>query len=196
MMAKKTRQLCWRMLMAKRDRLGNNSSECKSKDIPKQSLQSLLDTNSPVVDDNVGHPSLVRRENLEGVISDQNKDLEKKSEESYISIVKTIVYISKENLRELRKNKEKIRDEFVRYFKKLITTQIVILFIFILLKGFVNFKIEDNVIIAFMTSIFVETLSCVVIMITFAFKSKEEVTIINTLNTVVETFQKFKKTSK
>ena len=119
-------------------------------------------------------------------------NLKTRSEIFYIDTVRDIVRTSKTNLNAMRDDKERLRVEFVSFFKLIIAVQLVFLLILILANGYCNdFNVSDTVLATFMTSIFVETIGCVLVMVTFAFKSTEVVEIISTLNTVVETFQKF-----
>ena len=53
-------------------------------------------------------------------------------------------------------------------------------------------QLSDNVLTVYMTSVFVETLGAVVVMIKYAFKADEEVRIIDILNAVVKNFQKYR----
>ncbi len=115
-----------------------------------------------------------------------------RSEDFYNEVVSKIVDISNGNLEELRGDKFKLRENFVSFFKDVLTIQIIFL-LFMLITNATNIThLSDNVLISFMTSVFVETIGCLLLMIKFAFKSDEELKIIETLNSVVKTFQKFK----
>lgn len=115
-----------------------------------------------------------------------------KSEEAYIDIVKTVVNLSGENLENLRMDKKKLRDKFVNFFIVILSAQMFVLFTIFLLKGFFSwFEVGEKALTVYMTSVFVETLSVIAIMITFAFKSKEEIDIIGILNAVVSKFKKY-----
>ena len=118
--------------------------------------------------------------------------IKEKSEENYIEIVKNIVETSKEQLNAQRDNKKKLRKGFTIFFCCFISIQFVVLMLIVFFKGFCsNFTLNENVIMSLVASIFIETLGAIVIMIRFAFDSQQEITILETLNTVVENFQKF-----
>lgn len=113
------------------------------------------------------------------------------TELQYIDIAKEIVKISKSQLTKQNESKKKLRDGFTPYFKWLIAIQLAFLAILLLLKGFCpHFRLSDAVIISYITSVFVETLGGVIVMITYAFNSKEEVEATKILTGVIEHFQK------
>lgn len=113
------------------------------------------------------------------------------SVDAYIDVVKSVVGSSIGNLDTLQKNKKELRGSLISFFMELLAWQFVILCILIFVKGsFSSFNISESVLVTFMTAVFVETLGAVLIMIGFAFKSDEEVSIIKILNAVVEKFQK------
>lgn len=163
---------------------GNNSVVTDSL-IETVSVSSLA-TNQ--IDDNNTSSKTVK-ENL----LDTNALLRKDSEKFYMSIVGSIVTSSQENLKDLRNDKEELRLRFVSFFETIIYAQLMFMFILIAGKTVFELNLSDSALIVYMSTVFVETLGCVVLMIKFAFKSQEEVEIIGTLNTVVKTFQKFKK---
>ena len=50
---------------------------------------------------------------------------------------------------------------------------------------------SDSVVSAYVISVFAETLSGLIIMIKFAFQSKQDVELIKILNSIIEHFQKY-----
>ncbi len=129
-------------------------------------------------------------EDLEGGI----KDLQNESEIRYIKIVEEIVDSSKQQLFSQHDNKSSIRKKFQNFFIKLLSWQMVAVIALIILSAcFKWFDISDKVIIVFITSVFVETLGAIVIMIKFAFDNTQEVQILKILSGAIRNFQKFKK---
>ena len=128
----------------------------------------------------------------EKTIGEYNALAVQQSEKAYIEIVRGVVEKSSASLTALREDKKNLRDSFVGLFKVLIMAQLIALAIVIIVKGFVPcFRISDNIVLTFMTTVFVETIGVIALMIAFAFTSKEEIEIINILNSVVENYQKY-----
>lgn len=113
------------------------------------------------------------------------------TELEYIDIAHEIVAISRVQLNRQTESKQSLRKGFTPYFKWLIAAQLVFLAILLLLKGLCpSFRLSDTVIISYITSVFVETLGGVIVMVTYAFNSKEEVEATKILSGVIEHFQK------
>lgn len=122
------------------------------------------------------------------------KKLQEVSELRYITIVEDIVKLSSNQLVSQQEKKIGSRESFQKFFIWLLIGQMSALIILIIAKAiFKDFNLTDKVIITFITSIFVETLAVVGIMIKFNFDSSQEVQILKILNGVVEKFQKFGK---
>lgn len=115
------------------------------------------------------------------------------SERKYISLVDKIVDISKEQLGYQHSDKQAFRKVFGKFFSIFLSVQyIALLVIMIINAACPGFTISDNLIKAYIVSVFVETLGVVVVMVRFAFDTKQEVEILSTLNSIVEHFQKYK----
>ena len=109
----------------------------------------------------------------------------------YIDIAKNIVGVSEAQLYHQNKSKGLLRGGFTPYFKWLIVIQLLFLGVLLMLKGFCPcFHLNDVVIITYITSVFVETLGGVIVMVTYAFNSKEEVEATKILTGVIEHYQK------
>lgn len=120
-----------------------------------------------------------------------NQKVIEKSEEAYIEIVKVVVEKSGKNLDNLRNDKVALRKKFVNLFSFVLISQLIVLFAILITKGFFSwFYISSDIIITYMSTLFVETLGVIAMMITFAFKSSEEIRIIDILNSVVSNYQK------
>lgn len=115
--------------------------------------------------------------------------LERKSEESYINIVESVVDFSKDKLNVMSKQKNKMQRTLIDFCLQIVTVQLFILFLLLVCGP--NAGVSDKVIITFMTAVFTETLGAIIIMIRYAFKSDEEVSIIDILNAVVGRYQKY-----
>ena len=147
--------------------------------------------NSSNIDDN--YFNNITTEDTLGKIEQYNLIVLQKSEEAYIEIVRDVVKKSGENLSLLRKDKTYLRNRFVCLFSWILVLQIIVLFGIFACKGFVpSFAVSNDIIMTYMTTVFLETLGVIALMITFAFKSAEEIKIIGILNSVVSNYQKYK----
>lgn len=109
----------------------------------------------------------------------------------YDDIVREVVNISKTQLGIQSTSKEKLKTSFSTFFKILLSAQLIFLALLIVYQAFFAEKrLSDAVIISYISSVFVETLGGVILMITYAFNSKEEVETIRILNRVVQYYQK------
>lgn len=124
---------------------------------------------------------------------DVKADLRRSSEEHYITITEDIVGISKEQLSSQNNNKILLRRIFLIFFAVLLSLQISILIVFIFLQAYSKtFTIAENVLLTFMSAVFLETLGGVIAMVKFAFSNDQEVQILTIMNNVITGFQKFK----
>ena len=123
------------------------------------------------------------------IIVKKKKSIKDKSEEIYLEVVQDVVDFSKINLETIHFEKKLLRDRLIEFCLQILAIQLVFLFLFLVLRQ--QMGLSDNVLSVFMTSVFVETLGAIFIMIKFAFKSDEEVKIIDILNAVVKNFQKY-----
>lgn len=120
--------------------------------------------------------------------------IRKKSEEGYIAVVRDIVDASTKQLDIQNENKKDIRGQLIKFFIDFLNIQYVSLFLLLVFKGFLTeFGLSDTVLLAFITSVFVETLGAVIIMIRFAFDSNQEINALKILHGVIEHYQKFTK---
>lgn len=118
-------------------------------------------------------------------------DVRIKSEEAYVIIANRVVDISEKQLNRQHKGKEDLRKSFSKYFKWVISLQLIFLALLLTGKALLpKFYLEDNIIIVFITSVFVETLAAVIYMIIYAFNCDQEVKTTEILNGVIEHFQK------
>ena len=127
-------------------------------------------------------------------IDDLESDVKLKwdNEKKYLAVVDKIVDTSVAQLNSQNGNKTNLRNKFFPLFKGLIIAQLVFIIVLILLQGFcfTCFEIDTTVLVAVISSVFVETLGVIGVMIKFSFDSKQEVNILQILNGVVEHFQK------
>ena len=121
--------------------------------------------------------------------------LKEKSEENYLRIVANIVEVSQSQLTNQNTSKQENRKILLSFFKWFLLAQYVVMLALFVLKGFTvgGFSISDSIILTYITSVFVETVGAIIIMVKYAFKSDQEVQILKILNGVVEKFQKFSK---
>ncbi len=120
----------------------------------------------------------------------EQQSIRDKSEQTYIDIVQDVVENSKENLTAIRDDKQSLRYRLIDFCLTMLAVQMIFLIIFLLCSRKIG--LSDNVLSVYMTAVFVETLGSVIVMVKYAFKSEEEVKIIDILNAVVKNFQKYK----
>lgn len=118
-----------------------------------------------------------------------SKSIKNMSEETYLNIVQDVVGFSKENLSTMHEEKLELRSRLIDFCLQVLAIQMIFLIIFLLFAKPIG--LSDGVLSVFMTAVFVETLGAVIVMIKYAFKSDEEVKIIDILNAVVKNFQKY-----
>ena len=125
--------------------------------------------------------------------SEIDNALKRKSEDTYRKIALKIVDTSSKQLEEQNTSKNKLKSIFTTFFIIFIGIQYLVLISLLFTKAFVPIlNLSDTVIISYITSVFVETLGAIAIMITYAFDSKQEVNILKILNGIISNYQKFK----
>lgn len=125
-------------------------------------------------------------------INKETKSIKDKSEETYLDIVQDVVKNSKKNLETMHKEKLDLRYRLIDFCLQILCIQMIFLIILLLFSKKIG--LSDNVLSVYMTAVFVETLGSVIVMVKYAFKSDEEVKIIDILNAVVKNFQKYDNT--
>lgn len=142
-------------------------------------------------DNAIFKPVVVTNENQ--AYKNRQNDIRILSEEQYLYTVKDVVIFSKENLKKIHKEKLDLRRRLIDFCLHVLGIQITFLLIFLFFGNYLS--ISDNVLSVYMTAVLAETLGAVIVMIKYAFKSDEEVKIIDILNAVVKNFQKYKDTN-
>ncbi len=126
-------------------------------------------------------------------LDNSSKKLAKESDESYRKVAEKIVEVSTDQLKKQNKSKNELKSSFSLYFKIILVAQLVGLFILLMIRGFSeSFILSDTIIITLITSVFVETLGVVAIMVKYSFNSEQEVKILEIINYVIKDYQKFK----
>ncbi len=116
------------------------------------------------------------------------------SEDAYIKIAEKIVQTSTNQLEDQNESKNRLKEKFTKFFIWFISIQYG--FLALLLVGMAIFdfvELDTAIIMAYIGSVFVETLGAIILMITYAFNSQQEVKILEILNKVIANYQKFKK---
>lgn len=121
------------------------------------------------------------------------KGLAKQSEDAYRDVADKIVSQSIEQLGEQNESKNDLKKLFTIFFTIFISVQFLIMVGLLVCVGFFEMALSDTVLISYITSVFVETIGAIIIMIRYAFDSQQEVNILQILNGVIENYQKFKK---
>lgn len=120
-------------------------------------------------------------------------ETEYESDKGYREITKDIIDVSKEHLEFQRNGKQNLRRLFSIFFSILLILQFISIVVFISLNAATGcqFQISEELLRLYIVSVFVETLSAMAVMLAFAFVSKEELDIVNILNNIIRSYQKF-----
>lgn len=123
---------------------------------------------------------------------DYELDMQKRSEDDYIEITNKIVGASVHQLSEQNKSKSELKSTFTKFFILFVSAQYIALVLFLALRMIFGVSnLSDGVIIAYISSVFVETLGAIVLMIKYAFDSKQETNVLKILSAAISNYQKF-----
>ena len=120
-------------------------------------------------------------------------ELAKNSEVTYTDIAEKLVETSSVQLKTQNQSKTSLKKTFTIFFIVFISVQYLVLIALMFIKTFLNTYLRDTVLLAYISSVFVETLGAIILMIKYAFDSNQEINILNILNGVIKNFQKFQK---
>lgn len=127
-------------------------------------------------------------EKVDDVDSKINQD--EKSDNSYQRTANKIVNISANQLSEQNTSKRHFQKILLVFFIILLSVQFLAIIVLVLIKGFSkNFEISDAILLTFITSVFVETLGVIAIMVKFSFNNEQETKIISILNSYIKDFK-------
>ena len=165
----------------------NIDQEWESKDKLSKEKISVFDVHEDWIDDWVEDPNEIDKS-----IDDT---LKKDSEERYLAIVTNIVDVSQNQLQQQNNSKTNNRKILLKFFVMFLIAQYFVMLLLFAFQGFAlwGFELNDPIVMTYITSVFVETLGAIIIMVKYAFQSDQEVQILKILNGVVEKFQKFNK---
>lgn len=125
-------------------------------------------------------------------IPEEWRDLASRSEENYIDVAHEIVEASTDQLNDQNTSKAKLKKTLCIFFMIFISVQYAaLLAIFGLQIAQVGVPLPNDIIIAYITSIFVETLGAIILMIKYAFDSKQEIQVLKILEGIITNYQKF-----
>lgn len=123
---------------------------------------------------------------------DWDADLTSQSEAEYIDVAHEIVDTSIKQLDNQNASKATLKQILCIFFMCFIGIQYIALLVIFALEIFqVGLRLPNEIVIAYITSIFVETLGAIILMIKYAFDSKQETQVLKILNGVISNFQKF-----
>ncbi len=118
--------------------------------------------------------------------------LKAKSEDAYIDIANQIVTCATIQLGEQNESKNTLKKIFTIFFVVLLSAQYMALAALLFIRAFQKESLlTDTVIITYITSVFLETLGAVIIMIRYAFASDQETKVLSILNSIIDRFKKF-----
>ena len=145
----------------------------------KQKFEKLLNL-STVVD-----PSEIDK-NVE--LLNKYLDLLNNSEQKYLNNVENIINSSIVQLKSQNDFKKSIRRFFMIFLSVFLSIEFICLFILLIFNKFLC--ISDAIIIAYISSVFVETISAILLMVKFSFDSQQEIQSLQILNNAIEKIQK------
>ena len=118
---------------------------------------------------------------------------ELESNRDYRGVANRIITVSQKQLEDQQRSKVELRRRFALVFSALLILEYVYLAVIILLDAMapIPMDVPDRVLQALITSVFLQTLSAMGVMIAFAFMSREETQIVGLLHQIIEDYQKF-----
>ena len=118
---------------------------------------------------------------------------ELESNRDYRSVANRIITVSQKQLEDQQRSKVELRRRFALVFSALLILEYVYLAVIILLDAMssIPMDVPDRVLQTLITSVFLQTLSAMGVMIAFAFMSREETQIVGLLHQIIEDYQKF-----
>lgn len=120
------------------------------------------------------------------------ESLRSRSEKEYSKVAKLVVNASVNQLKTQNESKAKLKSTFTTFFIIFVSIQYIALLALFAVNIFLPEKaIPNELIIAYMSSIFVETLGVIILMIKYAFDSSQETNVLDILNGVISNYQKF-----
>lgn len=129
---------------------------------------------------------------IDGDITDKN-GIAEIVEKQYGRIAQIIVRATSDELKRQALDKKPLKTEFIKFFKIFLFVQYIVLSLMLFLIGFggeVNFILSHDVIVLYVSSVFLETLGALIIMINYAFNSRQEIKLIEILNNAISNYQK------
>ena len=113
-------------------------------------------------------------------------------EKEYAKLVNRVIDISDDHLKTQNTTKSDLRSFFTNFFVAFLFVQYIALVVLLVLNATLEgFNISDNIFLTYITSVFVETLGVIIIMVTFAYGNKTESSILDVLKTIVGEYKKF-----
>ena len=137
----------------------------------------------------IGNP--LKKSALPSVQSRIQTELE--SNRDYRGVANRIITVSQNQLEDQQRSKVQLRRRFAWVFSALLLMEYVYLAAVILLDAItpIPMEVSEGILHALITSVFLQTLSAMGVMIAFAFMSREETRIVGLLHQIIEDYQKF-----
>lgn len=115
-----------------------------------------------------------------------------RSDNTYQVTAKKIVRASIKQLIDQNSTKNGLRKVLLNSFIWLLFLQLLLIAVLVILSSCsINFNVDKTVLITIITSVFVETLGVIAIMVKYAFDNTQEVEIINILHSYISNFKVF-----
>lgn len=113
------------------------------------------------------------------------------SDKDYRRITEKIIDKTCDQLKKHTEAKAPLRKKLSNFIIGLLLLQFLVLVGMLFLNRKLNLQISDFILNIYIVSVFVETLAGLIIMIKFAFDSKQEVELIKILNAIITNFKKY-----
>lgn len=118
--------------------------------------------------------------------------LQERSEGDYRRITNRIVRTSVNQLRVQNQSKTQLKFIFTHFFTAFIAVQYIAMLLIFAAHMFMHISLlPTEIIIAYISSVFAETIGAIVLMIKYAFDSSQETQVLAILNGVITNYQKF-----
>lgn len=118
--------------------------------------------------------------------------MQERSEGDYRMLAKRIVRTSVNQLRVQNQSKTQLKFIFTHFFVAFIAIQYIAMLLIFAAHMFMNISpLPTEIIIAYISSVFAETIGAIVLMIKYAFDSSQETQVLAILNGVITNYQKF-----
>ena len=125
------------------------------------------------------------------VKEDFNRNVTSVLGNNYNETVQSVIEITKNHLKSQNDTKNKLRTPFTWFFCIFLSVEYIGLLVLIILNACVSgFTVSEYILIAYISSVFLETLGVILFMIKFAYTNKTELKILEILQSIINNYKK------